>query len=290
VREPPVPHRPGKTEHIHPVAGRRANVLSVASLSVLALFVLIILWLVAADVAYLVTGQIRTGAVAKMLADPRAMREIARAIWLSVSSSLLTLVLVMLFAVPTGYALSRYRFRGHALLEVIVDVPIVLPPTVIGLSLLAVFGLGPGSWLKQSLHLSLSSMTGIVLCQFLVSVSYCIRAVKASFDSVDVRLEQVAMSLGCPPWKAFWQVTLPLASGGLVAGGVIAWARAMGVFGALMMLVGTGPRVRVMPTAMWLELNSGNIVQSLTIAMTALVMAAAALAVVHWLAPGRKWA
>ena len=284
-----MPHRFGKTDHLHPVAGRRANVLSVVSLSILAVFLLIVLSLVAADVAYLVTGQLRTGAVAKMLADPRAMAGIVRAIWLSVASSLLTLVLVMLFAVPVGYALSRYRFRGHALVEVIVDVPIVLPPTVIGLSLLAVFGLGPGAWLKEALGLSLSSMTGIVLCQFLVSVSYCVRAMKASFDAVDVRLEQVAMSLGCPPWKAFGRVTLPLAGGGLVAGGVIAWARALGVFGALMMLVGTGPRVRVMPTAMWLELNSGNIVESLTIAMVSLAMAGVALAVVHWLAPGRKW-
>ncbi|MHC4717002.1 MAG: ABC transporter permease [Planctomycetota bacterium] len=284
-----MPHPFSKKEHLHPTAGRRANLLSVVTLAFLAVFVLVVLTLVVADVAYMVIGQVERGTVSKMLADSRAMAGIGRAIRLSVISSLLTLALVMLFSLPTGYALSRYRFPGHALVEVIVDVPIVLPPVVIGLSLLAMFGLGPGQWLKQALGLSLTSLAGIVLCQFLVSVSYCIRAMKASFDSADVRLEQVAMSLGCTPWQAFRRVTLPLSRSGLVAGGIIAWARALGVFGALMMLVGTGPRVRVMPTAMWLELNSGNIVESLTIAMASLVMAGAALAVVHWLAPGRTW-
>ena len=98
------------------------------------------------------------------------------------------------------------------------------------------------------------------------------------------------MSLGCSSWGAFWQVTLPLSRGGLVAGSILAWARAIGVFGPLMVFVGTSPRVVVMPTAMYLEMSTGNIATALVIALVSVLLAGIALAVVHWLAPGRKWA
>ena len=138
-------------------------------------------------------------------------------------------------------------------------------------------------------HLSMVSGLGIVLCQFLVSVPYCIRAAKASFDEVDRELEAVAMVLGSDRWRTFRGVTLPLARNGLVAGGVMAWARAVGVFGPIMAFVGTGPRVQVMPTCIWLELSVGNIEVSLTLALVMLGLAGAALLAVHVLAPGRSW-
>jgi molybdate transport system permease protein len=199
---------------------------------------------------------------------------------------------VLLFAVPIGYALSRCRFPGRSIIETLVDVPIVLPPVVIGLSLLAFFGTGVGSAIRAALAgagWTLTGGIGIVMCQFLVSVPYCIRATKASFDAIDGSLEDVAMSLGCSRWAVFRRVALPLARSGLVAGGVMAWARAIGVFGPLMVFVGTGPRVQVMPTAMWLELNVGNIEAAFVIALVSLAMAGAALVVVHRLDPGRTW-
>ena len=125
--------------------------------------------------------------------------------------------------------------------------------------------------------------------QFLVSVSYCIRATKASFDSVDRGMENVACTLGASSWQVFRRITLPLAGNGLIAGGVMAWARAIGVFGPLMVFVGTGPRVQVMPTQMWLELSIGNIETSLTIAIMMIVIAGTALAIVHRLVPGKEW-
>ena len=127
------------------------------------------------------------------------------------------------------------------------------------------------------------------MCQYIVSVSYCIRATKSSFDDVDRRLEHVALSLGCSHWQAFCRVTLPLARNGLVAGGVMAWARAIGVFGPLMVFVGTGQSVQVMPTNMWLELNVGNIETALVVSLVTMSIAAIALVCVHHLAPGRKW-
>lgn len=271
-----------------PTVGPRANLLSVISLVLLGVFVLVIGVLLVADIAYLFNHDVSAADLWRILTSA----EVAAAIRLSLITSLVTLALVMVFAVPIGYALSRYRFFGHALLNTIVDVPIVLPPVVIGLSLLAFFGTPVGGAIKAALSKgdwTLASGIGIVLCQFLVSISYCIRATKASFDSVDRNLEQVALSLGCSQWGAFWRVTLPLARSGLVAGGIMAWARAIGVFGPLMVFVGTSPRVQVMPTTMWLELSIGNVEVSLVVALLAVLMAGAALALVHWLLPGRKW-
>ncbi len=271
-----------------PIAGRRTNALSILTLSVLGLFVAVILVLVIADVAYLANKGMSWGRFWGILTG----KDVLAAIGLSLITSMISLTLVVLFSVPIGYALSRYRFPGHAVVNTIVDVPIVLPPVVIGLSLLAFFGSPVGDAIRDGLKgagWSMVSGLGIVLCQFLVSVSYSIRSCKASFDSVDRRLEHVALSLGCTQGQAFWRVSLPLAKNGLVAGSVMAWARAIGVFGPLMVFVGTSPRVQVMPTMMWLELSVGNIEVSLAIALVALLMAGVAIAVVHVLAPGRTW-
>jgi len=279
-----------RTEHEHPpVAGPRANLLSVLSVGLLGLFVLFILSLIVADVAYLGRRDYPPSEFWRNLTAP----EVLAAIRLSVISSLITLGLVILFSVPIGYALSRFAFRGHTLVNTIVDVPIVLPPIITGISLLVLFGSSVGRAIEDGLYSAtgwrLASLIGIVMCQFLVSVSYSIRACKASFDSVDRQLEDVAMTLGCSPWGAFWRVAVPLARNGLVAGSVMAWARAVGVFGPIMVFVGTMTHVRVMPTAIWLELSTGRIEVSIAISLVMLLMAAGALAVVHWLAPGRKW-
>lgn len=254
----------------------------------LGLFVLFVLLLVVADVVYLAGRGYGPADVWRTLTGD----EVLGGIRLSLMTSMITLLLVIATAVPIGYALSRYRFPGRALINTIVDAPIVLTPVVVGLSLLAFFGTPVGGWIRELIESGgwrLDSAIGIVLCQFLVSVSYCIRATKASFDAVDAELEHVALTLGCTQWQAFRHVTLPLSRSGLVAGGVMAWARAIGVFGPLMVFVGTSPRVTVMPTSMWLELNTGNVETSLVIALVALALAGGALAVVHWLAPGRRW-
>ena len=85
------------------------------------------------------------------------------------------------------------------------------------------------------------------------------------------------------------RVTLPLARNGLIAGSIVAWARAIGVFGPLMVFVGTGSRVQVMPTNLWLELNVGNIENALVVALITMLIASIALVITHYMAAGRKW-
>lgn len=265
--------------HIHP--------LSVLCVGMLLLCVAIVVGLIAADVMYLAGQNFSAGEVWELFTADA----ILRALRLSLITSLTTLALVIITAVPAGYALSRYRFPGHALCNTLVDVPIFLPPVVIGISLLAFFGFGIGHELKQALSgvgISLVSWIGIVLCQYVISMSYGIRSVKAAFDSSVRELEQVACTLGCSQWQAFWKISLPLARPGVLAGCILVWARGIGVFGPLMVFVGTGSRVQVMPTMMWLELSVGNIEVSLAIALIMLVLTSLGLGAIHLLERGRS--
>lgn len=273
-------------KQLRPVTGSRLNPLHISVAVASVLFSLMVLILVISDAAYLYSHDVTLKDIYKILSSV----EILNAIKLSIITSLCSLALVIIFSVPIAFGLSRYRFPGHAFFNAIVDVPLILPPVVIGVSLLAFFGSPLGQGVKQLLQkgeISLISGFGIVLCQFIVSIPYCIRACKAAFDSTDQTLEHVALTLGCSEWAAFRKVTLPLARNGLLAGGIIAWARAIGVFGPLMVFVGTGPRVRVMPTSIWLELNVGNIETSLTLALVMVILAGTALMTVHWLTGGK---
>lgn len=262
--------------------------LKIYSCSILLFFVIIVIVLLFSDAYYLAGNGVTLSAFCKLLSK----KEILDVIILSLTTSFTTLALVAIFSIPTGYSLSRYRFPCRSFIETIVDIPIVLPPVVIGVSLLAFFGSDFGIWIKDimdNLNLSLKSGIGIVLCQFLVSISYCIRSVKSAFDDVDTNLEDVSLVLGCSNWKSFWKVSVPLAKNGIIAGLIVSWARALGVFGPLMVLVGTSAKVQVMPTAIWLQLSIGKIETSLAIALIMVILSGVALTLVHIILPGRNW-
>ena len=269
-----------------PLAGRRTTALSLICLSYLSLFVVIVLTLIVTGFRY---EYLSLETFQEIISSPNFLY----AARISVISSLIALVLVVIFAATAGYALSRYRFPGHAILDTIADIPILLPPVVVGVLLLIFFAYEPGRTMEGEMYkrtgLTMHSMVGIVLCQFIISASYAIRSAKAAYDSVDRRLEQVAMSLGCTDLQAFCRVTLPLAKNGLIAGSIMAWARAVGVFGPLIVFVGTSVRVRTLPTVIYLELSIGKEEVSLAAAIVMVAMASVALGIVHWLAPGRKW-
>lgn len=277
-----------KSEWSAEVVKSKQNGLFVLSIGSLVFFVVLISLLILADIFYLLHWGVGIERFWNILTSPQVLDCLRR----SFSTSFIALLLIVATAVPVGYALSRYRFFGHSIINTFVDMPIVLPPVVLGISLLAFFGSSMGNWIKEALQhygISFVSSIGIVMCQYIVSVSYCIRAVKASFDNVDRQLEHAALTLGCSQEQAFLCITLPLARNGLIAGCIMAWARAIGVFGPLMVFVGTGSRVQVMPTKMWLELNVGNIENALVVALITMAIASVALVIAHYMAPGRKW-
>ena len=264
-----------------PVAGPRVHPLSVLTLGMVVVFLTVVTAIVAADLCFTDLASFR-----ETLRSP----PIRAAMQLSLLTSFASLVLVVLFAIPMGYALSRYRFPGHVVVNTIVDLPIVLPPLVIGVSLLVFFN----TWLGRAIEgvglKFVYTVQGIVLCQFLVSASYGIRASAAAFDGVDRRLDQIALTLGCSHWRAFTSVSLPMARNGIVAGAIMAWARAVGVFGPLMVFAGSVRfKTEVMPTTIFLELSIGRIEIALAVALVMLAMATVALIAIHALAPGRRW-
>jgi molybdate transport system permease protein len=263
-----------------PVAGWQGRLFAASMLAVVGLFVVGLLAVFMADVGY-----IDAPSFGSLLFSPR----VRAAVWLSLWTSTATVAVGLLFAVPMGYALSRYRFPGHALVDSIVDLPIVLPPLVLGLSLLVFFyHSSVGSWIRATgLELAFQHQ-GIVLCQFLVSASFGIRAVKLTFDGIDPRIEHVAMTLGCTRAGAFFRVALPMARRGIIAGGILIWTRAFGLFAPLMVFVGTAERNRVLPTLIYLEQSTGQLKLALAGAVLMLLLAAAALVVVRMVGLGQR--
>ncbi len=158
-------------------------------------------------------------------------------------------------AILVAYALSRGRFRGKILLDGLVHMPLVLPPVVTGYALLILFGRrGPaGAFLEQTLGIVLSfRWTGAALAAAVMSFPLMVRAIRLAMDSIDRRTEDAAASLGAsPPW-VFASVTLPLAMPGIVAGIVLAFAKALGEFGATITFVSNIPgETQTIPAAIY---------------------------------------
>jgi molybdate transport system permease protein len=256
-----------------PVSSLESRWFAAAMLAFVALFVGALLALFAANVGYV---------DAKSFAEVLRSPDIRAALWLSLWTSGWTVVLGMIFAIPMGYALSRYRFPGHALVDSIVDLPILLPPLIVGLSLLVFFQTASGRWVEGHIARFVLERKGIVLCQLLVSASFGIRAVKLTFDGIDPRLEHVAMTLGSTRAGAFFRVALPMANRGIVVGAILVWTRAFGLYGPVAVVVGTARgRTEVLPSTIYLEQSVGHIEVALALAILMLVLATAALVVVR---------
>jgi len=263
-----------------PVAGRSGRLFGSCVLAFVAVFVLFFVALVIADIT-----AINLEAVAEVLRSP----QIRAATWLSIWTSVVSVILVLIFAIPMGYALSRYRFPGHVLVDSIVDLPIIFPPLIVGLSLLVFFQTPPGRWIEELGLEFVYQKKGIILCQFLVSASFGIRAAKSTFDDIDPRLEHVALTLGCSRAEAFLRVALPMAKNGIIAGAILAWARAFGIFGPLMVFVGAvRMRTEVLPTTIYLEQSIGRIEVAIAVALLMLTLAIIALVSLRMVIGGKR--
>ncbi|MCS7191664.1 MAG: ABC transporter permease subunit [Armatimonadetes bacterium] len=215
-------------------------------------------------------------AIITLWRDSLAREELFYAFKLSVLTATVTTFFVILLGVPTSYALSRYKFRLAVVLDTIVDLLIIIPPLVVGLTLVAIFGqTNLGRWLNDTIGV-LYKPQGIIIAQFAVASALGIRVFKAAFDQVNPRFEQVARSLGASPVYAFLRITLPLAKNGLIAGSVLAWARAMGEFAPVLIVAGTDVG-KVLPVLAFLNMSGGNIELSFAVTTFMVLVSAAAL-------------
>jgi molybdate transport system permease protein len=200
----------------------------------------------------------------------------------------ISLALMLVFGMPLAMVLARGRFRGRALVETIVDLPIVLPPSVAGLALLLLLGRrGPfGDWLAGA-GLSVPFTTAaVVLAQAFVAAPFFIRSARAGIAGVDRELEDAARADGAAERSVFRWITLPLAAPALAAGLVMSWARALGEFGATIMFAGNVPgRTQTLPLVVYGEFQSSDLESSIAAAAVLVLAAFAALIavrVLHW--------
>ncbi len=236
-------------------------------------YTLLIVLMLAADVAY-VGGVGGDGSFLKSFSRAFQSQEIRNAMMLTMVSCMLSAMLSIWVAVPAGYLLSRYGFRGSRFVDALMDIPIVLPPLVVGLSLLILFQFLPVSFREAVVY----ERPAVVLAQFSVSCAFAVRIMRAAFDQIDERRALVAQTLGCSRCQAFFKVELPEAWPGVLTAFTIAWARSLGEFGPLLIFAGaTRNKTEVLATTVFLELSIGDLSAAVTIS---LIMVIAAIAVV----------
>jgi molybdate transport system permease protein len=171
-----------------------------------------------------------------LLADP-VVRDI---IAVTARTNAIANALIIVFGTPTAYLLATRHFPGRALLITLVELPLVLPPAVAGIGLLAAFGAGGlfGDELQQAGIVIPFSEWAVVFAITFVASPFYVRQAIASFESVDPLLPAASRTLGAGPARTFWRISLPLAAGGLVAGWVLTFARGIGEFGATIVFAG----------------------------------------------------
>ncbi len=238
-------------------------------------FVLLIVLLLVADLLFTSAQDFR---------DALAKPEIRAAFRLTILSCTLAAIMSLWVATPMGYLLSRYRFPGRWLIDTLVDIPIVLPPLVLGLSLLILFHLPIGSWqleawLRDEVGFPVTyRWPAVVLAQFAVACAFAIRTMRVTFDQINPRAEDVARTLGCTRGQAFMNVALPQAWRGMITAFTIAWARSLGEFGPILVFAGaTRMRTEVLSTTVFLELSIGQLSAAVAVSLMMVLMAGCVL-------------
>lgn len=229
-------------------------------------YILMILLMVCADLCYTDFQSLR-----QTLGEP----EIRYSIQLSLFSCSLSTLMSLAVAVPIGYLMSRFEFKGQSLVDAVLDIPIVLPPLVVGISLLVLFNYPPFHWLSDWVVFEIPA---VVLAQFMVACAFAVRTMRVTFDQIPRRYEQVALTLGCNRSQAFWRVVFPQSYKGLLAAGTLAWARSLGEFGPILVFAGsTRMRTEVLPTSVYLEMQSGDLKGMLSVSILMIALSAAVL-------------
>lgn len=213
------------------------------------------------------------------------------AFYLSMKVAGWTTLITLVLGVSTGYFLARVKFRGRDLLDSFLTLPMVLPPTVLGYYLLVLLGREGmiGSWLQEAFNISLIfTWQGAVIAATVVSFPLVFKPARAAFEGVDGQLEQAARVLGLSEMAIFFRVTLPLAWRGIMAGLLLAFARAMGEFGATLMIAGSIPgKTQTLSIAIYEAVQAGrDDLATLFVLITSFICIIMLLSA-GYLAPGR---
>jgi molybdate transport system permease protein len=207
-------------------------------------------------------------------------------LWISLKTVLSATAITFFLGIAASRWLVRYQGRLRSLIDGIFILPLVLPPTVVGLGLLLLFGIhGPlGKLLLLFGATVVFSWPATVITAAVVSFPLMYLTARGAFEQVEVNLENAARTLGASEWRVFWSVTLPLAWPGVVAGTILAFARALGEFGATLMLAGDIPgRTATIPVAIYFAVEAGDMNQALILVLIVLAISFGSLAALaYW--------
>lgn len=282
-RSPPSPHSPSTLSPLSPQRHRAGSDVPffVVMIVIGGSYVVLILALLVADIAF---------TSPQHFADALRKPEIQYAIRLTLISCSISALMSIWVATPLGYLLSRFSFRGRWLIDTAIDIPVVLPPLVIGLSLLILFHLPVGGsnleqWLQDRMGMRVTyAEPAVVLAQFAVACAFAVQTMRVTFDQIDTRAEQVALTLGCRRSQAFLQIVLPQTWRGMIVALTIAWARSLGEFGPILVFAGaTRMRTEVLSTTVFLELSVGQLEAAVAVSLLMVLAAMIVLGVVRLL-------
>ncbi|EIT68989.1 MULTISPECIES: molybdate ABC transporter permease subunit [Hydrocarboniphaga] len=214
-----------------------------------------------------------------------------QAVWLSAKVAAFATLLCLPLGIALSWLMARREFFGKALIETLIQLPMVLPPVVPGYLLLMLLGTrGPlGSWLQQHFGIVFAfDWKGAVLASAVIAFPLMVQPVRLAFRMIDTRLEQAATTLGATPLRSFFTITLPLALPGIVIGAVLCFSRSLGEFGATMAFVGNIPgQTRTLPLAIYSysHLPDGEAAAA-RLVLLSIALAVCALLASHWI--GRR--
>jgi molybdate transport system permease protein len=184
-------------------------------------------------------------------------------VYLSIKVAIISSIIVFVIALAAAKWMSNKRFVGKSIVETLFLLPLVLPPSVVGFILLV--GLGRRSWIGQAYEWFAGqpivfSWIAAIIAAVVVAFPLGYRTIKAGFEEVDTELEDSARALGGSEWQVFRYITVPLASRALIAGYILGFARALGEFGATLMIAGNIPhRTQTIPTAIYVAVDGGHL-------------------------------
>lgn len=221
------------------------------------------------------------------LAETFFSEEVRFSLKLSLYTASLSTFICIILAIPTAYALTRTAFPFKKFFQVIIEMPLSMPYLVLGLSLLIIFSSEWGKVLKDLGFRVVFDKNGIIVAQTVVNFPYVIRFIRIAFEEVDMRLEFIAGSLGASRWKRFITITLPLSKNAIITMIILTWSRALGEFGATLMLVGaTRMKTETLPISVYLNLATGDMGAAMASASIILFVSFLSLFISSWI--GRK--
>jgi molybdate transport system permease protein len=226
----------------------------------------------------------------RALVDAIGSDAVVTAFLLSAVTTAISLVLIVVLGLPLAFVMARRRFRGAGVVGSIVDLPIVLPPSVAGLALLLAFGRqGLLGAQLDAFGISIPFTTiAVILAQVFVAAPLFVRSARAGLVAVEHEIEDAARVDGASEWSVLRRVTVPLAGPALTAGLVLAWARALGEFGATIMFAGNiAGRTQTLPLVVYAEFGAGDLDASIAAAAILVLAAFAVLVAVRGLGLGR---